>query len=62
MAWPPCVPDADLFAPTFPTVTKALEHLTRLGLVRGVTGLKRNRVFAYSAYLRILSEDTGTIR
>jgi len=43
---------------SFPAVTKALEHLTRLGLIREATGLKRNRVFAYHAYLRVLNEDT----
>ena len=56
------LPDADVFAPSFPTVTKAAEHLTRLGRVRELTGLKRNRVFACHAYLRVLNEDTGTIR
>lgn len=43
---------------TVPPVTKALENLARLGLVTETTGRKRNRVFAYQAYLRLLTSDT----
>ena len=39
---------------THPTAGVALDRLQELGLVREITGRKRNRVFAYDAYLRIL--------
>lgn len=39
-----------------PTVGRVLERLLELGLVREVTGRKRNQVFAYSEYLATLSE------
>ncbi len=47
---------------SFPPVMKAMEHLSKLGIVREVTGQKRNRVFAYHAYLRLLSEDTEPLK
>jgi Fic family protein len=43
---------------TVPTVTKAVATLGSAGIVREITGRRRNRVFAYEAYLRILSEGT----
>jgi hypothetical protein len=43
---------------TLPTVTKSLVHLQNLGIVSGVTGRPRSRVFRYTAYLRILDEGT----
>jgi Fic family protein len=41
---------------TFPTATKSLNALASLGVVREITGQRRNRVFAYDAYLAILNE------
>jgi Fic family protein len=41
-----------------PTVTAALHHLVRLGIVREITGRRRRRVFVYEAYMRMLSEGT----
>lgn len=41
---------------SIPTVTAALEALGELGIVREITGHKRNRIFAYTAYLSILNE------
>lgn len=41
-----------------PTVTRAIEALQALGIVRETTGRRRGRVFSYDAYLRILSEGT----
>lgn len=43
---------------TFPTATKNIVRLTQLGIVREVTGRRRNRVFAYDRYLAILNEGT----
>lgn len=40
------------------TVNTALETLTRMGIVREVTGRLRNRLFCYERYLSVLSEGT----
>ena len=40
------------------TIKASLDHLVRLGLVREVTGKKRNRLFAYIKYISILNEGT----
>lgn len=43
---------------SFPTATKALGHLVRLGFVKEISGKRRHRVFAYDTYLKTLSEGT----
>ena len=43
---------------SFPTVSAALNTLVTMGIVREITGGRRNRLFAYDAYLSILSEGT----
>ena len=43
-------------AMTFPTATKAMQSLIAAGIVRELTGQRRNRVFVYDAYLTILNE------
>jgi Fic family protein len=43
---------------TFPTAAAAMETLVELGIARELTGKRRNRVFAYDAYLSILNEGT----
>lgn len=43
---------------TFVTATKGLGTLEEAGLVREMTGRKRNRVFSYHRYLEILGEGT----
>jgi Fic family protein len=45
-----------------PTAQSALDHLMRLGIVREVTGQRRNRIYEYSRYLRILDEGTEPLR
>lgn len=40
----------------YPTAARAIEALERLGIVREITGRKRERVFAYAHYLDILNE------
>lgn len=41
-----------------PTVTKALQHMVKLGLVRETTGKQRHRLFTYHRYLAILNRGT----
>lgn len=41
---------------TFPTATKAVSSLIEMGIIREMTGQKRNRFFVYDAYLKILNE------
>lgn len=43
---------------SFPAASKAMYALERLGIVREITGHRRNRVFTYQQYLSILSEGT----
>ena len=41
---------------SFPTTSKAIRNLSTLGIVQERTGQRRNRIFAYGAYLDILNE------
>lgn len=41
-----------------PTVNSALDSLAKRSVVREITGRKRDRVFSYANYIRILSEGT----
>jgi Fic family protein len=43
---------------SFPSVSKAVQELADLGVLREITGQRRNRVFAYDRYLTILNEGT----
>ena len=43
---------------SFPAASKGMRELEGLGIAREITGKRRNRVFAYQAYLAILSEGT----
>ena len=55
------VPSATgLVSTSSPTAGKAIELLCRLGILQEVTGKRRDRVYAYQAYLNVLAEDTGT--
>ena len=47
---------------SLPSVLKSLEALQALGIVTELTGRKRNRVFSYARYVRILGEGTEPIR
>ena len=40
-----------------PTILKALDVLAKLGIVREVTGRRRNRVFEYRRYMELLNRD-----
>ena len=41
---------------TFPTASKAMQHLVATGIARELTGQRRNRVFLYDAFFAILNE------
>jgi len=45
-----------------PTVTRAVEALQRLKLVRETTGRRRGRVYSYDAFLKVLSEGTEPLQ
>lgn len=47
---------------SLPAVNNALRVLNDLGIVREVTGRRRDRVYAYTAHLKILSEGTEPLR
>ena len=41
---------------TFPTATAAIKVLEELGIVREMTGQKKNRSYSYQAYVELLSQ------
>lgn len=46
---------------SFPATAKAMHRLDNLGIVREITGRRRNRVFVYQDYLSILNEGTEAL-
>ena len=44
------------------TVTIVMKHLEKLGIVKEITGARRNRLYNYVRYLSILNEGTQPIR
>lgn len=48
---------AERISASIPTATKALKKMVSLGLVHELTGSNYGKVFAYSEYLEILSQD-----
>ncbi len=44
-----------------PTIRKSVEHLISLGIVREITGKKRDKLFVYKEYLDILNEGTEVL-
>ena len=46
---------------TLPTIAKALDVPMENGMVSETTGKKRNRVYRYDRYLRILSEGMAPL-
>ncbi len=42
-----------------PTVNAAVAALSELGIIREITGRKRNRVFVYDRYLAVLERGLG---
>jgi Fic family protein len=49
----------ELLDTTKPTAGKAIDALTRAGVLHEITGKRRDRVYAYRGYLDILREETG---
>jgi Fic family protein len=47
---------------SIPTATVALNHLVRIGIVKEVTGKRRDRLFTYSRYFNIVSKGTEPLR
>jgi Fic family protein len=41
-----------------PTVRSSIDKLKKIGLVKEITGKKRDRLFSYQSYLEILQADT----
>lgn len=48
---------AERLSLTQPTANSTLKRLQTLGILREITGRKRNRIFAYGEYLDLLSDD-----
>ncbi len=46
---------------TTPTVTAAMTGLAKLGIARELTGRRRNRLFSYDSYLKLLQEGTEPV-
>ncbi|MCY3487392.1 MAG: Fic family protein, partial [Bacteroidetes bacterium] len=46
---------------SLPTVYSALRHLQSIGIVKEVTGKKKNRIFVYDEYFQILSETSDPV-
>ena len=46
---------------TFPSASKAIDNLIKLGIIEEITGRQRNRIFVYKQYLSIMSEGTELI-
>ncbi len=42
---------------SIPTINSALTALEQLGIARETTGRKRNRLFSYAEYLRLLGDE-----
>ena len=47
---------------TDPTVASALSRMEDMGIVRELTGRKRDRLYAYDPYLALLAEGTEPLR
>ncbi len=43
---------------SIPTVSKSINHLVKLGIIKETTGRQKGRVFAYKKYVDILSQGT----
>jgi Fic family protein len=48
----------ELLETTKPTAAKAIDALCQAGILHEITGKRRDRVYAYRAYMNVLSQDT----
>ncbi|MBI1902635.1 MAG: Fic family protein [Planctomycetia bacterium] len=48
-----------LLSTTKPTAAKAIAVLRQAKILKETTGKRRDRVYAYAGYLKVLAEDTG---
>jgi len=51
-----------LLKTTKPTASKAIDTLCQAGVLHEITGKRRDRIYAYQAYLKMLAEDTEVIQ
>ena len=51
----------ELLKTTKPTASKAIDALCRAGILHEITGKRRDRVYAYRNYLKVLAEDTDVL-
>jgi Fic family protein len=49
----------ELLKTTKPTAAKAIDALRQAGVLHEITGKRRDRVYAYEKYLKVLAEDTA---
>lgn len=49
----------ELLKTTKPTAGKAIDALCQAGVLSETTGRRRDRIYAYDAYLKVLAEDTS---
>jgi Fic family protein len=50
----------ELVGATKPTAGKAIDALIQAGILKEITGKKRDRMYSYQAYVDLLAKDTGT--
>jgi len=53
---------ADATAVSYPTAASAIHRLVELGILREITGRKRDCYYQYDAYLSVLGEGTEPLR
>ncbi|MFV2068037.1 MAG: Fic family protein [Pirellulales bacterium] len=51
----------ELVGATKPTAGKAIDALRQAGILKEITGKKRDRIYAYRGYLDVLAEETDAI-
>jgi Fic family protein len=52
----------ELLGTSKPTAAKAIDALQSAGVLHEITGRRRDRVYAYKAYLDLLAKDTAIVR
>jgi Fic family protein len=52
----------DLLQTSKPTAVKAIDALLKAGILHEITGKRRDRVYAYKAYLDLLAKDTAIVQ